>query len=75
MRVRIDSTEEFSASTTFCVRRGENEIEEHQFAALPEGIKRKLRILERHGVLRLREASATAESSPSQMGKSSAANS
>ena len=75
MRVRIDSTEEFYASTTFCVRRGKNEIEEHQFAALPEGIKRKLRILERHGVLRLREASTAAEASPSQTGNSSAATS
>jgi len=73
MRVRIDSTEHFTASTSFELHRGENEIEEQEFDALPEDIKKKLRILESHGVVRVRAASATAEANPSQIGNTSAA--
>ena len=75
MRLRIDSTEHFYASTSFELQRGENEIEEREFEALPEDIKKKLRILESHGVVRVRAASATADANPSQIGKSIAANS
>lgn len=73
MRLRIDSTEHFYASKSFRLQRGENEIDEQEFANLPEDIKRKLSILERHGVVRMRTASATADPSPNQIGSSSAA--
>lgn len=72
MRLRIDSTEDFSAESLH-LQRGENEIEDDEFEALPEGTKRKLRILENHGVVRVRATSAAADPNPSQSGKNKAA--
>lgn len=51
--MRIDSTEYFYAGTGFRLNRGRNEVAESDFEALPEETKRKLRILESHGVVRV----------------------
>jgi hypothetical protein len=58
--MRIDSTEYFFAASGFWLQRGRNEVDETAFDALPEETKRKLRILESHGVVRLYANTATA---------------
>ena len=50
----IESTEEFQASTGIAIQRGKNEDAESDFEQLPLATRTKLRILQEHGVLRLR---------------------
>ncbi len=50
----IESTEQFQASATVEIRRGPNEVDESDFERLPIATRTKLRILQEHGVLRLR---------------------
>ncbi|MEI9937950.1 MAG: hypothetical protein WDO69_12095 [Pseudomonadota bacterium] len=50
----IESTEEFQASTGIAIQRGPNEVAESDFERLPLATRTKLRILQEHGVLRLR---------------------
>jgi hypothetical protein len=59
----IESTEQFQASTGIAIQRGENEVTESDFERLPLATRTKLRILQEHGVLRLR-ASETAKVEP-----------
>jgi hypothetical protein len=50
----IESTEQFQASAVIAIRRGPNEVAEADFEQLPVATRTKLRILQEHGVLRLR---------------------
>jgi hypothetical protein len=50
----IESTEQFKASAAIEIRRGSNEVAESDFERLPLATRTKLRILQEHGVLRLR---------------------
>ena len=50
----IESTEAFLASTGIAIQRGPNEVAESDFESLPLATRTKLRILQEHGVLRLR---------------------
>jgi len=50
----IESTEEFLASTGMAIQSGPNEVAESDFERLPLSTRTKLRILQEHGVLRLR---------------------
>ncbi len=50
----IESTEQFQASTGIAIQRGSNEVAESEFQSLPLATRTKLRILQEHGVLRLR---------------------
>ncbi|MEO6600233.1 MAG: hypothetical protein ABIQ16_10200 [Polyangiaceae bacterium] len=50
----IESTEQFQASAAIEIRRGPNEVDEVDFERLPAATRTKLRILQEHGVLRLR---------------------
>jgi hypothetical protein len=50
----IESTEQFQASTGIAIQRGPNEVAESDFERLPLATRTKLRILQEHGVLRLR---------------------
>ncbi|MEI9950328.1 MAG: hypothetical protein WDO74_15445 [Pseudomonadota bacterium] len=50
----IESTEQFQASTGIAIQRGSNEVAESDFQSLPLATRTKLRILQEHGVLRLR---------------------
>jgi hypothetical protein len=50
----IESTEQFQASTGIAIKRGPNEVAESEFEQLPLATRTKLRILQEHGVLRLR---------------------
>ena len=50
----IESTEQFQASVGVEIRRGPNEVDELDFERLPMATHTKLRILQEHGVLRLR---------------------
>ena len=50
----IESTEQFQASAAIAIRRGPNEVAESDFECLPVATRTKLRILQEHGVLRLR---------------------
>ena len=50
----IESTEAFLASTGIAIQRGPNEVAESDFERLPLATRTKLRILQEHGVLRLR---------------------
>ena len=50
----IESTEQFQASAAIAIRRGPNEVDEVDFERLPVATRTKLRILQEHGVLRLR---------------------
>jgi len=50
----IESTEQFQASAAIAIRRGPNEVDEVDFERLPAATRTKLRILQEHGVLRLR---------------------
>ena len=50
----IESTEQFQASAAIEIRRGPNEVNEVDFESLPVATRTKLRILQEHGVLRLR---------------------
>jgi hypothetical protein len=51
--MRIESTEQFLASTGIAIQRGANEVAESDFERLPLATRTKLRILQEHGVLRL----------------------
>ncbi len=50
----IESTEQFQVSTGIAIVRGENEVAESDFERLPAATRTKLRILQEHGVLRVR---------------------
>jgi hypothetical protein len=50
----IESTEAFLASTGIAIQRGPNEVAESDFERLPLATRTKLRILQEHGVVRLR---------------------
>ncbi len=50
----IESTEQFQAATGIAIQRGENEVAESDFEQLPLATRTKLRILQEHGVLRVR---------------------
>ena len=50
----IESTEQFQASLGIAIVRGENEVAESDFESLPLATRTKLRILQEHGVLRVR---------------------
>jgi hypothetical protein len=50
----IESTEQFQASAAIAIRRGPNEVAESDYERLPVATRTKLRILQEHGVLRLR---------------------
>jgi len=50
----IESTEQFQAATGIAIQRGENEVAQSDFERLPLATRTKLRILQEHGVLRLR---------------------
>jgi hypothetical protein len=50
----IESTEQFQASTAIAIQRGPNEVAESDFESLSLATRTKLRILQEHGVLRLR---------------------
>lgn len=50
----IESTEQFQAATGIAIQRGENEVAESDFERLPLATRTKLRILQEHGVLRVR---------------------
>jgi len=52
----IESTEQFQASTGIAIVRGENEVAESDFEQLPLATRTKLRILQEHGVLRVRSS-------------------
>jgi len=54
----IESTEQFQASTGIAIQRGENEVAESDFESLPLATRTKLRILQEHGVLRVRASEA-----------------
>jgi hypothetical protein len=49
----IESTEHFQASAAIAIRRGPNEVAESDYADLPAATRKKLRILQEHGVVRL----------------------
>lgn len=49
----IESTEQFQASEAIAIRRGPNEVES-DYDSLPLATRTKLRILQEHGVVRLR---------------------
>jgi hypothetical protein len=59
----IESTEQFQASSGIAIQRGENEVAESDFERLPLATRTKLRILQEHGVLRVR-ASAKENAEP-----------
>jgi hypothetical protein len=50
----IESTEQFQAAIGIAIQRGENEVAESDFERLPLATRTKLRILQEHGVLRVR---------------------
>jgi len=50
----IESTEQFQASAGIAIQRGANEVAASDFEQLPLATRTKLRILQEHGVLRLR---------------------
>lgn len=50
----IESTEQFQASAAVAIRRGANELAESDYERLPLATRTKLRILQEHGVVRLR---------------------
>lgn len=50
----IESTEQFQASEAISIRRGSNEVTESDYDSLPQATRTKLRILQEHGVLRVR---------------------
>jgi len=50
----IESTEQFQAAAGIAIQRGPNEVPESDFEQLPVATRTKLRILQEHGVLRLR---------------------
>ncbi len=54
----IESTEQFQAATGIAIQRGENEVAESDFERLPLATRTKLRILQEHGVLRVRPSTA-----------------
>ena len=56
----IESTEQFQAATGIAIQRGENEVAESDFESLPLATRTKLRILQEHGVLRVRPSEAKA---------------
>lgn len=49
----IESTEQFHASAAIAIQRGPNEVAESDYARLPAATRRKLCILQEHGVVRL----------------------
>jgi len=55
----IESTEQFQASAAIEIRRGPNELAESDFEGLPLATRTKLRILQEHGVVRLRPSAAS----------------
>jgi hypothetical protein len=54
----IESTEQFHASTAIAIQRGANEVAESDFEQLPLATRTKLRILQEHGVLRVRPSAS-----------------
>ena len=58
----IESTEQFQVSTAIAIRRGRNEVAEMDYECLPVATRRKLRILEEHGVLQVCPSSAESPS-------------
>jgi hypothetical protein len=58
----IESTEQFQASEAIAIRRGPNEVTESDYDSLPQATRTKLRILQEHGVLRVRPSNGEARS-------------
>lgn len=54
----IESTEQFQVATGIAIQRGANEVAESDFERLPLATRTKLRILQEHGVLRVRASEA-----------------
>ena len=61
----IESTEQFQAGAAMAIRRGPNEVAESDYEGLSEAARRKLRILQEHGVLRLQPSDAQVPAKPS----------
>ena len=57
-RMLIESTEQFQASTAIAIQRGTNEVAESDFELLPPATRKKLRILQEHGVVRVHSNSS-----------------
>ena len=60
----IESTEQFQAAVGIAIQRGANEVPESDFEQLPAATRTKLRILQEHGVLRLKPSAEPAAGTP-----------
>jgi len=60
----IESTEHFHASAGIAIQRGPNEVAESDYESLPAATRKKLRILQEHGVVRLHSRTASENAAP-----------
>jgi len=60
----IESTEHFHASAAIAIQRGPNEVAESDYESLPAATRKKLRILQEHGVVRLHSRVAAEDTAP-----------